>query len=92
MGFQPAEEAGAFRQFGEEMAIVILEPMAKGTLLDVLDRVEHADSDQFAYGESGLGMGHHRREDIVYIAVEFGDKIRDVHEVPCCGGMSTHRI
>ena len=92
LGFQPAEETGTLRQFGEEMAIVILEPMVEGTLLDVLDGVEHADGDQFAYGEPGLGMGCHRREGIVYLAVEFGDKIGDVHEVPCCGGLSTRSI
>ena len=40
LGCQPAEEASAFRQFGEEMTIVILEPMIEGTLLDVLDGVE----------------------------------------------------
>ena len=66
--------------------------MVEGTLLDVLDSVEHADGDQFAEGEPGLGMRCHRRESVVYLAVEFGDKIGNVHEVPCCGGLSTHSI
>ena len=35
-----AEEAGALRQSGEEVAIVILEPMTEGTLPDLLDGVE----------------------------------------------------
>lgn len=54
-GLQPAEETGAFRQFGEEMTIIVLEPVVEGTLLDVLDGVEHADGDQFADGEPGWG-------------------------------------
>ena len=141
LGCQPAEETGAFRQFGEEMTIVILEPMvvwtpqaypvslvlslrAKrgnlvgarnptagtrsprrcaprddklgtrevGTLIDVLDGVEHADGDQFAYGEPSLGTGRLPREGIAYLAVEFSDKISNVHEVPCCRGLSAHSI
>ena len=87
LGFQSAEEAGALRQFGEEMTIVVLEPVVESAATDVLDGVEHADGDQFACGEPGLGMGRHRREGVIYFAVEFGDKIGDVHGVPCCGGL-----
>ena len=36
LGFQPAEEAGAVRKVGEEVAIVVLEPVVEGRRLTFL--------------------------------------------------------
>ena len=86
-GCQVAEQAGAVGQFGEEAAIVVGEPVVEGAAADVLHGVERADGEHFAEGEDGLGMLGEVGQGVVYLAVEFGDKIGDVHEVPplwCC--------
>ena len=70
LGFQPAEEAGAVGQFGEEAAIVVFEPVVEGTLFDVFHGVEHTDGDQFADGKDGLRVLGKIGQGVVYLAVE----------------------
>ena len=72
-------------QFGEQMVIVVLEPVVEGTLLDTLDGVNHDDGNQFANGEDGPAMVRNIRQGVVHPAVKFGDTISDIHEVSCCG-------
>ena len=44
LSMQAAEEAGAFRQLGEQAAVVVLEPGIASALADAFDDVENADS------------------------------------------------
>ena len=88
----PAEEAGAFGQFGEQVAIVVSEPIIEAAAADVLDGVEHADGDQLADREDRLGMPGSVAQGVVDLAVQFGDKIDDVHGVPPLWRVSTHSI
>ena len=74
------------------MSIVVFEPMVEGPLFDVFHGIENADGDQFADGEDGLGVSGNLGQGIVYLAVEFGDKIGDVHGVPPLWSVSTHSI
>ena len=56
LGPQTAVKAGALRQFGKEVAIVVPEPVAEGSLGDVLDGLDHANDPQCAEGKDGLAM------------------------------------
>ena len=92
MGLQAAEQPGAFWQFGKATAIVVFEPAVEGALFDVLHGIEHADGDQFTDGQDGLGVLRNSRQGVVYLAVQFGDKIGNVDEVPPLRSVSTHSI
>ena len=48
LGVPAAEQAGACRQFAEQVYVVVAEPGAKSALPDVFDGVEDADGDDFA--------------------------------------------
>ena len=56
-----AKPAGAFRQLGEPVAVVVLEPGIASALADAFDDVENADSYDFADGQDGLGMARRVR-------------------------------
>ena len=84
LGLQLAEETGAFRQFGEEVAIVVPEPVVEGPLADVLDGLQHANGDQSTEGEDGLAVVGNIGQGVVYLTEQFGDKIGDVHRVHRC--------
>ena len=56
--------------------------MVEGPLCNLLHDLQYADGDQLAEGENGLAVLGHPRQGVVYLAVEFGDKIGDVYGVP----------
>ncbi len=86
LGFQPAEEAGAFGELGKEVApcssqgqaIVVFEPIIGAAAADpvsstgqaVLDGVEDTDGDQLADREDSLGMLGGVTQGVVYLAVQ----------------------
>ena len=76
-----AEEAGAFRQLEEPVAVVVHEPRIESALADTFDDVENADSYDFVDGQDGLGMARRGGDDVIYLAEEFGAKIGAVHGV-----------
>ena len=101
LGFQATSgRGGCVRAVGEQVAIVVFEPIVEAAAADpvsstgqaVLDGVEDADGDQLADGEDGLTVLGNVGQGVVYPAVEFGDRIDDVHGVPPLWRVSTHSI
>jgi hypothetical protein len=76
---------GTVGQVGEEVTIVVLEPVIEGPLADVLHGLERTDGDQFVCEEDGLAVVRGVRQGLIYLAEQYGDKIGDVHGVPCGG-------
>ena len=92
LGPQPPVETGAVRQLGEQIAIVVFEPVVESSLANVLHGLQHADGDQFTDGEDGLAVVGSLGQGVIYFAEQFGDKIGDVHGVPRCRVLSTRRL
>ena len=90
---QAAKLAGAFRQLGEPVAVVVPELGIESALADAFDDVENADSCDFADGEDGLGMAGSIGDGVIYLAAEFGAKIGAVHGVRfLLWGVVAHRM
>ena len=53
---QAAKQGCAFRQLGEQAAVVVPEPGIENALADAFDAVADADGCDFADGQDGLGM------------------------------------
>jgi hypothetical protein len=60
--------------------MVVFEPTVESSLRNRLQGMPHADGNQFAAGEDSRTVLGNVGPGVVYLAVQFSDKIGDVHE------------